>query len=863
MFADIVCFLGTSNTRFASGWRDLQTIFQDKCCHCGSDPMVPGSFEPYVVDALLTDNNITEIITDMETGKDTLVGCDECAVNTFKASVGNEMCTICPENSFLSIIGSIILTDCKCGPGYTGSDGSVCSACPPGSLKNTFGDSACIPYTYPVDQFSSEVAANVAAVCWPCPSNALSIAASKSLTACQCRAGTYEETRVLNPPYAQRSYSSIYSNAHFGSLLHDLNARMAWVPSVTNTNQWMQIDAGMPMYIRGVITQGRGSMLPSQFATQFKVQYRLTAAVETGVTIAEDFIMASATKEHIFTSPIYARYIRFMVLTWNKQIAMRAALIVQSCSLCIGTLTSLRGSMSEADCVCPGRTYKFSSAADQRAIALVPGQAHLSTLVNRGLRNYSATAQFDGSAGPPSAKGTVTFDRDTSQYLDGGLHTFNIDTNGFTVVIVVRFTSVGSWERILDMGNTTNSDNIMITRIGTGNALQFSIRNGVSDCSLRSANDPAVLNTWLTIVATYDHNDMNLKMRIGNTIITPVSCDTARINMNVDNTFVGKSYADDAYFSGSIAGLYAVDALLTESEIAEVASRMNAGNDALQTCAPCPAKIFESGPGVAFSVCQTCPQTSLLLEDICMPCPLGTVPVPDQKRCVSLQQNSSINIVNATDVYRDILRSSNNVATPLLISKTFLRVNATLVINAATHEETLWQHITKQTTRSCQYLFSIIAAIPSIEDQYLQAVRLLKNIGPCAPGLTGYDLLQDPGNTEFMDSEYVLLATTAEDTRRDALLVVQRQYMGRDAKDQYKIYNYSAQYLTPALVRHVFASGLLDSAQVSFCNVRDREHSSAAFETAMSRVGLWTVPQNFSVVDMDEMTQNRQSVLCA
>jgi len=159
--------------------------------------------------------------------------------------------------------------------------------------------------------------------------------------------------------------------------------------------------------------------------------------------------------------------------------------------------------------------------------------------------------------------------------------------------------------------------------------------------------------------------------------------------------------------------------------------------------------------------------------------------------------------------------------------------------------------------------FFVCKSVDLVLNQYMQAVRLLKRDGPCAPGFTGYDLLQDPGNAEFADSECVLLATTAEDTRRDALLVVQRRYMGRDATKQYEIYDYSAQYLTPALVRRVFGSEVRDGAQVSFCSVRDREHSPAAFEIALSRVGLWTLPQDVDVIDAEvETAQIRQSVAC-
>jgi len=523
---------------------------------------------------------------------------------------------------------------------------------------------------------------------------------------------------------------------------------------------------------------------------------------------------------------------------------MRAALIVKSCSSCFGTSTSKQGSVAEAACKCPAGAYKFHSTFDLRALALVPGRAQLSTLANRGLRNYAATAQFSSTAGPANSKGAVTFDRATSQYLDGGSHQFNIGTNGFTAVAVVRFTSAGSSERIFDMAKGANNDNIIIARSGTSTQLQFSIRNGGSDCFLLSAPGALALNTWLTIVATYDHKDMSMKMRIGSTIVTPVVCGTARTNRNVVNTFVGKSNWADPYFSGSIAGLYVVDALLTESDIAEVVSRMNVGQDTLQACAVCPPDSF-------------------LLEGICALCPLGTKAAKDQTRCVPLHNTF---IVNVTDDYRDIFRSSDTAATALLTAATARQtVDATLVYNAATREENLWQHITKQTMRSCQDLIAVIAAIPDIKDQYMQAVRLLKRDGPCAPGFTGYDLLQDPGNAEFADSECVLLATTAEDTRRDALLVVQRRYMGRDATNQYEIYDYSAQYLTPALVRHVFGSERQDGEQVSFCNVRDHELSPAALETALSRVGLWTLPQDVAATDAGivvEMPQIQQSGTC-
>jgi len=78
-------------------------------------------------------------------------------------------------------------------------------------------------------------------------------------------------------------------------------------------------------------------------------------------------------------------------------------------------------------------------------------------------------------------------------------------------------------------------------------------------------------------------------LRVGSTIVTPVVCSTPRTDRSVFNTYVGKSNWADAYFQGRIAGLYAVDTLLSEAEIMEVIDSIYTGDDGLQTCATCPA----------------------------------------------------------------------------------------------------------------------------------------------------------------------------------------------------------------------------------------------------------------------------------
>jgi len=109
-----------------------------------------------------------------------------------------------------------------------------------------------------------------------------------------------------------------------------------------------------------------------------------------------------------------------------------------------------------------------------------------------------------------------------------------------------------------------------------------------------------------------------MRLRVGNTNATPIVCSTHRVDRSVTITYVGKDNWNTNYLSGSIAGLYAVDALLTEAEIATVIARINAGEDTLQSCGACPDDGFEPGTGKvsARSSCQFCPLHSDPLQGI-------------------------------------------------------------------------------------------------------------------------------------------------------------------------------------------------------------------------------------------------------
>ena len=175
---------------------------------------------------------------------------------------------------------------------------------------------------------------------------------------------------------------------------------------------------------------------------------------------------------------------------------------------------------------------------------------------------------------------------------------------------VVKLTGeIAANERISNFANGPSADNIMISRVANSNDVWFSINHENSPCNVRLTNG-YVQNSWQTIVASYDFstNIMHLQVGSDNAYST---CGSTRADRIVSFTYIGKSsWPDDPHFQGSIAGIYAVDALLGEAEISSITSKMNTGDDTLQACQTCPSN------GISL-------QGSTLVADCTSNCPTG------------------------------------------------------------------------------------------------------------------------------------------------------------------------------------------------------------------------------------------------
>ena len=287
---------------------------------------------------------------------------------------------------------------------------------------------------------------------------------------------------------------------------------------------------------------------------------------------------------------------------------------LQACETCPANTLSLQGSTSEADCGCLAGSYNSMNTADYKALTLVPGHAQFSTLANRHLVLDTNMAVFE-STGGPGGIGAMTFDTGLSQYMNAGTHTFNVESNGvFTVISVAKLFGVNSYESLVSFGNGPDSDkwNIILERVYTTNTFQFDIRDLRSRCSVHSPSNSLVVDTWHTVIGIYSAEDDQLEVRVDG-VSSITTCSDKQQDRTLQFAYVGRSPYDGPYLDGNIAGHNTVDAVLSETDISDIVSRIYTGHDTIQMCETCPVNTFSLQGSMSVANCFDEQDDSLLI----------------------------------------------------------------------------------------------------------------------------------------------------------------------------------------------------------------------------------------------------------
>ena len=266
--------------------------------------------------------------------------------------------------------------------------------------------------------------------------------------------------------------------------------------------------------------------------------------------------------------------------------------------------------------LCPANKYVTVSAINSRALALTPGRAQLSKHATRMTSTITATASYDAT------EKAVSFASGGS--VPGASQDFDIHSNGFTVVIMAKFTSSSSqtlFDFASDFASETYGARIIMWSPG-GSTLRFAISKkipgGFKWCETQIAT--LVGNTWLTIVGTWERVNQRLGIKIGNDFVSQ-SC-FPQVDLKSCTVQLGAPANSNEAFKGLMRGFYAVDSQLSTDDIDTIVSSMDADQDTLEECQQCPNGLYSAAGSVAVSDCGCAPGWTLS-NSVCAICASG------------------------------------------------------------------------------------------------------------------------------------------------------------------------------------------------------------------------------------------------
>lgn len=138
---------------------------------------------------------------------------------------------------------------------------------------------------------------------------------------------------VMNPDENERSYSSVWDNDPVGTrhARSMLDGPQAWSARTNAAGQWMMIDLRKEMLVTGVVTQSR--LNSNQMVTSYKISFAQDKWQDFAMLdeVFDGNSEQNTKVQNDFEVPFRARYVRFVVQTWNSHASMRAAVVAIDC----------------------------------------------------------------------------------------------------------------------------------------------------------------------------------------------------------------------------------------------------------------------------------------------------------------------------------------------------------------------------------------------------------------------------------------------------------------------------------------------------------------------------------------------------
>jgi len=171
---------------------------------------------------------------------------------------------------------------------------------------------------------------------------------------------------------------------------------------------------------------------------------------------------------------------------------------------------------------------------------------------------------------------SISLTSTSSQYVN--VPAINYNTfDGLTFSAWVYFKSVGSYDRIIDFGDGSGINNIIIAKYGSTNQIVISIYNGSTIKQYRTTNNIIVLNTWIHICWVITKTTPTWKLYVNNVSVGLTVISGSAVwpsSTTYYSSFIGKSnWTSDSYFNGNIDDFRIYNKAISANEVAELYSQ--------------------------------------------------------------------------------------------------------------------------------------------------------------------------------------------------------------------------------------------------------------------------------------------------
>eukprot|EP00058_Branchiostoma_floridae_P027369 XP_002612860.1 hypothetical protein BRAFLDRAFT_67190 [Branchiostoma floridae] len=207
-------------------------------------------------------------------------------------------------------------------------------------------------------------------------------------TVCQVPLGMESGAIPDSSINASSSHHDSYQPYH--ARLNGVAGHGAWAPQTSVIGQWLQVDLGVLKRVTGTVIQGRHTTYHGeQFVTSYKLQYSADGSSWTTYANSDgsDKVFAGNTDIHtpvtnLLDNPVDARYVRFVVQSWNTYISMRVDVLGCSTGCPLADYVSFNGVCYKDFAVITNfHTARQTCAADGGLLAM-PKDSEINTFIH-------------------------------------------------------------------------------------------------------------------------------------------------------------------------------------------------------------------------------------------------------------------------------------------------------------------------------------------------------------------------------------------------------------------------------------------------------------------------------------------------